>query len=252
MDWLFGKQSKGSRGEPVPEQNEGLPDSSRPSGLCPRCEKQSSFECIGHLPVTFDGGYLVERNGTQTPTHSDRASVLICRHYKQGITVLEEQWVGENPRREGLKSGGTISWRGFHWWPQPHSNLHPAVPEQIRDAFHEAALALGANCPRAASVMARRTLEGIAAERGESTGSLAEKLKQLSEKGVLHPTLSDWSTEVRLVGNSGAHFDPIDKVTIEDARQLIDFIRELARYIYVLPHELNARRQPPPVPPRQA
>ena len=252
MIWNWGNKEKGSRGEPLPERNEGPPDSRRPSGLCPRCEKQSSFENLGSLPLTFDGGYLMERDGSSTPTHSERASILVCRHCRQGVAVLEEEWIGDHPKREGLKAGGVISWRGFHWWPLAGLVLHSAGPEQIRDAFHEAALALSANCPRASAVMARRTLEAIAVERGESTGSLADKLKRLSAAGVLHPTLADWSTEVRLVGNTGAHFDPLDKVTIEDARQLIEFIRELAKYIYVLPHELNVRRQPPSPPPRKA
>jgi hypothetical protein len=252
MIFNWGRKEKGPRGEPLPERNDGPPDSGRPSGLCPRCEKQSSFEILGSVPLTFDGGHIVNPHGPTTPTYSERSTVLFCRHCKQGVAVLEEEWVGDHPKREGLKGGGTISWRGFHWWPPVGIALHSVVPEQIREAFHEAALALGANCPRASAVMARRTLEAIAADRGEVSGTLAEKLKRLSLAGVLHPTLADWSTEVRLVGNAGAHFDPMEKVTVEDARQLIEFIRELAKYIYVLPHELSTRRQPPPNPPRKA
>ncbi len=48
---------RGRRDEPLPEPNEGLPDSHRPSGLCPRCGKQSSFEVAGSLPVSFDSSY---------------------------------------------------------------------------------------------------------------------------------------------------------------------------------------------------
>ncbi|MGZ3240890.1 MAG: DUF4145 domain-containing protein, partial [Burkholderiaceae bacterium] len=61
-------------------------------------------------------------------------------------------------------------------------------------------------------------------------------------RNLLQPTLADWAKEVRLVGNSGAHFDPINIVSKDDASQLIDFVRELAKYIYVLPFELNERR----------
>jgi len=35
------KTRKGKRGEDLPELHEGLPDSHRPSGLCPPCGKQS-------------------------------------------------------------------------------------------------------------------------------------------------------------------------------------------------------------------
>jgi hypothetical protein len=48
------KRSVGKSGEKLPEKHEGLPDSTLPYGLCPRCQKQSSFEMVGSLPVTFD------------------------------------------------------------------------------------------------------------------------------------------------------------------------------------------------------
>ncbi len=94
--------------------------------------------------------------------------------------------------------------------------------------------------------MARRTLEAITVDRGETKGTLAERLKALGAKGVLHPTLSDWAREVRLVGNTGAHFDPMDQVTVQDAQQLVNFIRELLKYLYELPAELRRRRSPSP------
>lgn len=47
---MFGLwERKGKSREPLPEANDWPPDSHRPSGLCPRCDKQSSFETTGHL-----------------------------------------------------------------------------------------------------------------------------------------------------------------------------------------------------------
>lgn len=243
---MFGrKKTTGKRDEPLPESHDGPPDSTNPSGLCPRCEKQSSFDLGGSLPLTFDGGYLVGRDGPNVPTFHEQATVLLCRNCHQGVAVLEEQWIGEHRSIE-RKGGGTISWKGFHWWPLVGATLHKAVPAPIAGAYHEAALALSANCPRAAAVMARRTLEAIAVDKGEATGTLAQRLGNMSDKGLLHPTLAEWTKEVRLIGNAGAHFDPINNVSLDDARQLIEFIRELAKFIYVLPFELNERRAPRP------
>jgi hypothetical protein len=243
---MFAKnKATGKRGEPMPESNQGLPDSTRPSGLCPRCEKQSSFEYVYSLPLTFDGGHAVGRGEPNTPTFNERSTVLICRHCKQGIAVLEEQWTGDRKSSES-PSGGAITWRGFHWWPFLGGSLHQAVPSPIASAFQEAVQALSANCPRAAAVMARRTLEAITVDRGETTGPLAQRLNNLASKGQLHATLADWAKEVRLIGNVGAHFDPISDVSIDDSRQLSDFIRELVKFIYVLPFELNARRAQKP------
>jgi hypothetical protein len=92
--------------------------------------------------------------------------------------------------------------------------------------------------------MARRSLEAIAFDKGETKGQLVDRLKVLADKGILTPALADWAKEVRLVGNAGAHFDPIDEVSLDDARQLTDFIRELLKYLYELPADLQRRRAP--------
>ena len=240
---MFGtkKTAKGARGEPLPLENDGPPDSARPSGLCPRCEKQSSFEYRHSLPLTFDGGYIMGRAEPSLPTYDERITLLICRHCNQGVVVLEEQWIGDHKGKE-RQGGGEITWRGFHWWPLAGARLHASIPAAIKGAYNEGVLALAANCPRAAVVMARRTLEAITVDKGETAGTLAQRLQHLSTNGHLHPSLVEWIKEVRLVGNAGAHYDPMDTVAPGDAKELIDFIRELLNYLYVWPWELNARR----------
>jgi hypothetical protein len=239
---MFGrKKTTGKRCEPMPENHDGPPDATYPAGLCPRCEKQSSFDYVHSLPLTFDGNYSVNEYEQKTPTFYERATVLICRNCRQGVAILEEQWTGEHRSIE-RQGGGEISWKGFHWWPLIGGTLHKAVPAPIASAFHQAVLALSANCPRAAVVMARRTLEAIVTDKGETTGTLHQRLNNLSSKGLLHETLAEWAKEVRLIGNAGAHFDPINEVSAEDARQLVNFIRELSKFLYVLPYELRERR----------
>jgi hypothetical protein len=88
--------------------------------------------------------------------------------------------------------------------------------------------------------MARCALEGIVVDKGETKGRLVQRLRNLADKGVLLPTLADWSKEVRLLGNDAVH-DLTTDVSKEDADQLVEFIRELAKYLYVLPHELQQR-----------
>jgi hypothetical protein len=137
-----------------------------------------------------------------------------------------------------------VSWRGFHWWPLAGSSAHQAVPAEIASALNEAVLCLSANCPRAAAVMARRTLEAIATDKGggKTKDTLAQKLSNMAATGVLQPALADWAKEVRAVGNSGAHHDPIDTVSNADAAQLIEFLQALIEYLYVLPYDLAQRR----------
>lgn len=242
LEWFRSKKPVGSRGDVLPEPNEGLPDSHRPQGLCPRCGKQSGFSSLGSMPVTFDyGSYVQERDGSVTHQETDRVTVLRCLNCQHGVVVVEEQWVGEKPRREQM-AGGVISWRGLHWWPLPETTLSSDTPTTIASAFGEAATCLAAGAPRACAVMAGRTLEAITADKGETDGTLAHRLRRLREKSTLPPTLADWADEVRVVRNFGAHWDPIQDVSREDAEQLMQFTRELIRHLYELPAELERRR----------
>lgn len=235
-------QRIGSRGEILPEKNDGLPDSHRLGGLCPRCGKQSSFDILSTIPITLPHTkYIsvqdIRRKGMQG---LDQVSVLICRHCRQGISVIEEKWIGDKPAREG--GSGTITYRGINWWPLTEADLSNDIPNDIAAAFNEATMCYSANCFRASAAMARRTLEAITVDQGETSGRLVDRLNTLSSKGILHPNLSDWATEVRLIGNIGAHFDLIDTVKEDDASDLLSFVLELLRYLYELPATITRRR----------
>ena len=236
------KHSVGEAGEKLPEKHEGLPDSTFAYGLCPRCGKQSSFEVPRTLPVTFNPD---ERDASGTPAHVDQVSVLYCRSCHHGVVVVEEQHIGDRSWREDKElRGGVVTWRGIHWWPSAEAQISPDVPAEIAKVFQEAVRSQNAECPRAAAVMARRTLEAVTFDKGQTKGTLADRLDNLASNGILLPTLADWSKEVRLVGNVGAHFDPISSVSMKDAEDLISFVRELVRYLYELPADLSRRREP--------
>ncbi|BCQ54314.1 hypothetical protein BLKGLAD_33760 [Burkholderia gladioli pv. gladioli] len=238
---FFRNKEVGSRGETVPARHDGFPDTTTLSGFCPRCKNQSSFELGGTLPVTFGEMVLANRDGSMSRDPHDRVAVLFCRHCEQGVAVIEERMTGEQ-RSSEAQWGGQLWWRGIHWWPFPGSVSDPAIPAGIQSTFDEACRAIAANCPRAGAVMARRTLEAIAADRGEPEGTLAKRLTALTDRGLLPSTFSDWAKEVRLVGNIGAHFDLEDDVSSKDAEQLRDFIAELLNHLYVLPSKLATRR----------
>ncbi len=135
-----------------------------------------------------------------------------------------------------------IGHRGLYWWPLPDSRSSPDIPSGIGGAFSEAVTAAAAGCPRAAAAMARRTLEAICEDQGETTGTLQQRIAALKTAGKLHETLSDWATEVRLVGNVGAHFDPIKDVSLDEAKALCAFVQELLKFIYEMPAQLRRRR----------
>lgn len=239
---LHSTRHLGRRREPLPEPNDGLPDSRRPNGLCPRCGRLATFTVVGSLPLTFDPDRGVQMlDGSIEPSVMDRVTVLRCLGCNQSVAVFEEEWAGDEPSRLN-KFGGPVHFRGFHSWPLPEIALPEDVPVAIADAFAEASLALAAGCPRAAAVMARRTLEVVVTEHGESVGPLKTRIDLLVGKGALPTALGEWATEVRLAGNVGAHFDPLETVDPENAREVLAFLREMLRYLYEVPAQIARRR----------
>lgn len=193
--------------------------------------------------VTHDGRYALNYDGSRSPAiELDRATILICRHCTQGTVVIEERV--QEPLQPGQRpTTAKVYYRGVHWWPLPEAHHSQDIPEEIASAFAEATSTLYAQCPRATVVMARRTLEAVTADKGETDGVLANRLKVLATKGILQPELAEWAREIRVIGNTGAHYDVLNKASMEDARDLMNFLRELLRYLYEMPAELQRRRE---------
>lgn len=249
---VFGRPgTPGPRGEPVRQSDpDSPPDSFDPSGPCARCGRVANFTAIGSLPVTFSGSHLVGPGGGSQPDAIDQATVLVCNGCSQGVVVVEEEWVGDHPRRHGLGSGGTVTWRGVHWWPPPGSaDLDDAIPEALRGTFSEGQRALASKAPRAACVMFRATLEALVADRGSesaraaATRNLAGALGQMAEDGALDRSLAEWAREIRIVGNVGAHYSPEETVEQDEAEDLGRLLRQLLAYVYEMPAKIRRSRR---------
>jgi len=232
---------KGKRNEDLPVDNAEFPTTSNPQGLCPRCNKQSSFDLIGELPATFGTTNRISEIIENKRDYYDKVSSLVCRNCDQPTIVIEERLIGSSKDPSEI-TGGSITWNGIFWWPFPNMENSPSVPENVSSTLNEAKITYSTKCFRSSAVMSRRTLEGIAFDKGETQGTLAKRLNELADKGILNSSLSDWAKEVRLIGNSGAHFDPINDVSEEDSNQIIIFIEELIKYLYIMPAELEKRR----------
>lgn len=211
------------------------------SGICPRCGLASSFEAHEvAFTAASEGSWIAERDGSKTPKWCERVVIMVCRHCGNSTIVIEEMHVGGRHWREGQT--GSVSWSPVHWWPLPDAEGSDDVPEDIAKCFAEAVTACHANCPRAAAVMARRTLEAVGVDHGETEGPLATRLDRMRDDGRLETALAEWAKDIRLVGNVGAHYDPIEHLDRTEVEELLRFMRELLRYVYELPAQLERRR----------
>jgi len=174
------------------------------------------------------------------PDHDEqRVSTLQCPACSGGVVVIEQK-------------DSANEWHGFHWWPPPGiADLDESLLEPVASAFAEGMRALSANCPRAAVVMFRAMLAEVvsdqASEAAREAPTLYKQLEMMQHEGSLHPSLVAWASEIRSVGNVGAHPNPLEAVGPDDAEDLARLCRRLIDVVYETPARIErarARRGP--------
>lgn len=227
-----------------------LPDSLDPNGPCPRCGRIAAFTPAGNVDLDWDTQTnVLDASGGHQRRGIERVSGLYCNGCERGVAVVEEEWTGDAPSRDGMKTGGTITWRGIHWYPPPGSGaMDEAVSVIVQRAYDEAQRCMAARAFGASAVMLRRTIEAIVLDQGGPetlaalTRNLASGLAALGAEGKLQGSLVEWAREIRLVGNVGAHFDPLDEVSEADAISLDHLVRRLIEYVYEMPARIRRSR----------
>jgi hypothetical protein len=135
----------------------------------------------------------------------------------------------------------------LYMFPPVSYDLDPAVVvnDEIRNDFLEAGLCLGSGCAKSSMVMSRRTLQRILMEQGCDQHNLVDAIAHAINTGILRRQFHSLATEIRQYGNLGAHpdDDQLQSVTLDNARQLLEFIRVLIYEYYELPAQADALRR---------
>ncbi len=125
----------------------------------------------------------------------------------------------------------------------PGETVLESVPEIVARPYREAHRACQVKLYDACAVMCRKCVEAVCREYGETSGLLAHRLDRLLKKGVIDNALFEWTKELRLSGNEGAHVDPTREITESDAKDALEFARAVLVYAFELPQRLQAARQ---------
>ncbi|HUI56994.1 MAG TPA: DUF4145 domain-containing protein, partial [Bryobacteraceae bacterium] len=128
-----------------------------------------------------------------------------------------------------------------HQYPIWVATAHDAVPVAIAGATDEAERCLAAGAPNACAVMTRRAIHSLCEDKGASGRDLFAQLKDLKEKQVITPDLHEWADSLRVLGRDGAHPE-FPEVTDADAEDGVNLLREIIKFVYILPHERAQRR----------
>lgn len=123
-------------------------------------------------------------------------------------------------------------------WPQQENYINWEIPEIARNSLIEARSCYKAKAYSACTVMSGRTLEGVCKYHSTKDISLANGLKELKNKGIIDNRLYQWGEELRKHRNISAHATE-EKISKDDAKDLLDFAQAICDYVFVLNAKFN-------------
>lgn len=124
-------------------------------------------------------------------------------------------------------------WLGTRLWPEPEKSFHWSLPESVRNPLEEAERCFRCKAYSACAVMCGKALEGICLEFKTKDKILGRGLKELLDRQIIDTRIYDWGNALRKYRNIGAHVSG-EKVSREDALDLLDFAKAICDYIFVL------------------
>lgn len=158
-------------------------------------------------------------------------------------TVLVECPICKSPllgNTELIQTGvDTWEWDSLgRLWPQQDSEIDQEIPEIARNSLIEAKICFKAKAFSACAVMCGRTIEGVCKHHSTKGKTLASVLKDLKEKDIIDNRIYEWGEALRKHRNIGAHATS-EKISKEDAKDLLDFSTAICEYVFVLNEKFN-------------
>lgn len=129
-------------------------------------------------------------------------------------------------------------------YPKKVPKLDPAIPTDVANDYIEAVKCFDIGASKASAVMCRRALQTSVIQQGATKDKLGEQIDELFKKGIITKDMMNWSHEIRVTGNLGAHPDKdgLEDITPDDAEDLIKFMEEYLNYVYTMPAKVLAKR----------
>jgi hypothetical protein len=176
-------------------------------------------------------------------------TAYFCPHCKVYATFADK---GPNLVASGAKyaiwtclrcGGGIFALNDRITFPEVRSEAPEEYPQAVRDNFAEALRSVNGNNPKAAVIMARSALQAATREHGAKGDNLKQEIDYLADQHLIPVALKDWAHELRDGGNLVGHPEPGKAVDMGDAEELMALAESLFEYLYVIPKQLERRRQ---------
>lgn len=189
---------------------------------CPTC---NSIVEIGILfSYTYDVIYIDE-------LHNNGKAVILGKCLNCNTPFLSEEYF------ENIEDYYSANDQ-IQLFPSTDNVALKNAPDIVISPYKEAQKCFRAQAYEACVIMCRKGIEAICTYNGETNGNLSNKLRRLKDKHLLEETFYNWSNELRLIGNDGAHSHD-KKIDKQDAKDAIDFFDALITYLFHLVDQYN-------------
>jgi Domain of unknown function (DUF4145) len=171
--------------------------------------------------------------------HRDAYYVAVCKRCDSPF-LIKESCLGVPGEFETITDSQLL---------YPTENRLPldGVPVAVRRAYEQAKQSFTASLYEPCALMCRRCLEAACKHLGAKGKNLNARLEALEATGSVDARMIRWAHGIRLIGNEAAH-DPESAVSLEDARDVLEFTEALLIYIFALNQRFSlfeARRSKP-------
>ncbi len=123
------------------------------------------------------------------------------------------------------------------------NEIHDISDQTVKDLYNEARRCISVNAFTSAVLSCRKLLMHIAVAKGAKEGlKFIEYVEYLSTNHYIPPDATDWVDHIRSKGNEANH--EIVIMSVEDAKDLIDFIAMLLKIIYEFPAKIKKKVTP--------
>lgn len=190
---------------------------------CPYCKAVSAFSCVFSV-----------RGNCESRLYP--VSVWECHNCDRAIFVRNEPTPYDHVARE------------LHIqdiYPTDEPTVDANIPSGVASDLIEALRCYNIKANKAAVAMCRRALQKACLNLGaDKTKKLVVQIKSLKDAGKLHPDLAEIATEIRIIGNEGAHPDEdgLDDLDEGDVKEGLEFTLELLDDLYVRPKKVESMR----------
>lgn len=119
--------------------------------------------------------------------------------------------------------------------------VHKSIPVHVKEDWIEAQKAFDEGAVKAAAVMCRRVLYGVLLDKKCKEHPLHEGITELVAQARLPQVVEHWLTEIKDDGHDAAHPFRALNVAAENVAETMGYTKELLRFVYIEPYDLQQR-----------